>query len=293
MDSDRPTCPSFFARQNEDLHLCAEIDPGQVCLFTTRCPGKESDNEDAAAIIPVDGARAILAVADGVGGQPGGAGAAELTLQCLAEAASVVCASNNTSLQTAIMEAIEKANELILDKGIGSATTLAALEIEGDSVRPYHVGDSMIIIVGQRGKMLHQTVPHSPVGYAVEAGLLDEQEAIHHVDRHVVSNVVGSPDMRIEVGSAVKLKRHDTVLLASDGIFDNLHVAEIVDLIRKGSLLRSAMALATGAQRRMLKAEPGHPSKPDDTTFLLFRRLDEDAEKMNDMIGASLKKTLP
>ncbi len=170
------------------------------------------------------------------------------------------------------MEGIEAANEQVMGLGIGAATTLVVLEVDGDVVRPFHVGDSMILVVGQRGKILHQTVPHSPVGYAIEAGLIDEQEAIHHEDRHVVSNVVGTANMRIEVGSTFRLKAYDTVLLASDGIFDNLHVSEIVDLIRTGPLDTAAKRLAAAAQIRMLQPKAGHPSKPDDTTFLLFRR---------------------
>ena len=77
--------------------------------------------------------------------------------------------------------------------------------------------------------------------------------------------------MRIEVGSIVHLKQHDTVLLASDGIFDNLHVAEIVELIRKGPLSHVEAELALTTRSRMNGEATHHPCKPDDTTFRLFR----------------------
>lgn len=271
MNGTPPFQARIFSRQNGALHECASIALGLVNVYSTRSPEKKSDNEDAAAIIPIDENRAILAVADGVGGQPGGAIAAELTLQTLAECAQKA-REQDIILRDVIMEGIEQANIRVSELGIGAATTLAAIEIEGSTVRPYHVGDSMILIVGQRGKILHQTVPHSPVGYAVEAGLLDEKEAIHHTDRHVVSNIVGSPNMRIEVGSVVHLKQHDTVLLASDGVFDNLHVEEIVELIRKGPLSHVDAELANATRSRMNGEKSHHPCKPDDTTFLLFRR---------------------
>jgi len=116
-----------------------------------------------------------------------------------------------------------------------------------------------------------QSIPHSPVGYAVEAGLLDETDAMHHEERHVISNVIGSADMRIEVGSAVALASHDTLLLASDGLSDNLHMPEIVECIRKGSLSTIAENLAMRARERMRGGEDGQPSKPDDLTFAVFR----------------------
>jgi len=133
------------------------------------------------------------------------------------------------------------------------------------------VGDSMILVVGQRGKIKLQTVSHSPVGYAVESGLLDEAEAMHHEDRHLVSNMLGMTDMRIEVGSAIELAARDTLLLASDGLFDNLHVHEIVERIRKGPLAQVMQDLAAQCRGRMQAATDGQPSKPDDLTFVAFR----------------------
>ena len=80
----------------------------------------------------------------------------------------------------------------------------------------------MILAIGQKGKIKLQTISHSPVGLAVESGHLDESEAMHHEQRHVVSNVVGDQTMRIEVGAKLMLAPRDTVLLSTDGLFDNL-----------------------------------------------------------------------
>ncbi len=96
---------------------------------------------------------------------------------------------------------------------------------------------------------------------------------MHHEDRHLVSNMLGMPDMRIEVGSALELGRFDTLLLATDGLFDNLHTQEVVDRVRKGSLTGVAQRLVDQCRRRMQESKPGLPSKPDDLTFILFRRL--------------------
>jgi serine/threonine protein phosphatase PrpC len=118
-----------------------------------------------------------------------------------------------------------------------------------------------------------QTIPHSPVGFAVEAGVLDEEEAMHHEERHVVSNVVGSAEMRIEIGPEIRLAPRDTVVLASDGLLDNLTMDEIIARVRKGRLDKAVRRLAVDTRRRMTCPEEGQPSKPDDTTIIAYRTL--------------------
>ena len=152
-------------------------------------------------------------------------------------------------LRPAILNAIEQANELILELGTGAATTIAVVEIIDHTVRPYHVGDSGILITGQRGRVKLETMAHSPVGYAVGAGLMTPEEALYHEDRHLVENVLGSGGMRIEIGPPIELARRDTLLLASDGLFDNMRVGEIIAQIKAGPLPRQASALIAEARR--------------------------------------------
>jgi serine/threonine protein phosphatase PrpC len=256
---------------------------GNAAVFSAGCRDNHTPNEDAAAVIHVNGDAAILVVADGLGGSPGGERASCLAIRQVI--ASIQQAPHDdSSLRAAILNGIENANHAVTELGIGAATTLAIAEIRAPSmrsdngrmplrwkVRPYHVGDSMILMVGQRGKIKLQTISHSPVGYALESGLLDETEAMHHAQRHVVSNVIGAPNMRIEVGSMIEMARYDTLLLASDGLFDNLHTDEIVQRIRKGPLKRVMRTLIEDCRRRMQSAEEGRPCKPDDLTFMAFR----------------------
>lgn len=244
---------------------------GRTALYSDRAPEKESGNEDAVAAIGIDARCGVLAVADGMGGRPGGGNASRIALESLAAALDGVTPEEG-SLRPAILDGVEQANRRILELGIGAGTTLAVAEIFEDKLRPYHVGDSGILVVGQRGKIKLRSMMHSPVGYAVAAGMLDEDEALHHDERHLVSNIVGSPDMRIEIGSTQRLAARDTVLLATDGVLDNLGLDEIVDRIRSGPLRRGAERLAEDCGRRMREPVEGEPSKPDDCTFALFRR---------------------
>jgi len=175
-------------------------------------------------------------------------------------------------MRTAILAGFDLANAAVRDLGVGAATTLAVVELFQDSLRTYHVGDSEILVVGQRGKVKWRTVSHSPAGYAVEAGLVDENEAMSHEDRHVVSNMVGSSEMRIDMGPVVRLAPRDTVLMGSDGLFDNLLIDEIIGAIRKGALETGVSALVQASQHHMTEPVADHPAKPDDLTIIAYRR---------------------
>jgi len=244
---------------------------GDAMVYSRRGPGKTRPNEDSAALVPFEADSGILVVADGLGGLAGGGQASNIAVRALRTALEHA-GRDGVILRTAILNGIESANQKVQALGIGAATTLAIIEIDGDTIRPYHVGDSIILMVGKRGKIKLQTVSHSPVGFAVEAGFLDESEAMHHEDRPIVSNVIGTPSMRIEVGTTLKISTKDTLLLASDGLFDNLHVSEIADRLRKGPIDVAARRLAEDAGNRMISPAEGQPSKPDDLTFVAYRR---------------------
>lgn len=246
-----------------------ELLHGQLFIYTHRSPFKETDNEDCLAVIPLNSTSGILAIADGLGGAPLGASASCLSVETIEK--TLKQNAGNLQLREIILDSFEKANRNILEKGTGSATTLAVVELQGNEVRTYHVGDSKIVVCGQRGKIKINTVSHSPVEYAVEAGVLDENEAVLHDERHLVSNVVGSHDMSITLGSTIKLSDHDTLLIASDGLFDNLYMEEIIEIMRKGPLKAAASNLAEAATERMKSDETEGPGHPDDLSFILYR----------------------
>lgn len=248
-----------------------EVAGGVAVAYTCRDPFKESENEDTVAVIPYGPGAAVLVVADGAGGLPAGKRASLTAVTTLA--ASLQTAMDKTMLlRTAILNGIEAANEAVLGLANGSATTMTVVTIEGLVARSYQIGDSEALVVGQRGLIKLQTTAHSPTGFAVEAGFLDERDALHHEDRHLVSNFLGTSDMRIDVGAGVELRPRDTVLLASDGLTDNVHLDETVGFVRKGQLTESARSVVNLARQRMTAEKGGKPCKPDDLSLILFRK---------------------
>lgn len=256
------------------------IASGTAGLFTRRSPGKRTPSEDTAALLSAGRDRGLLVVADGVGGHAGGAEAAEAAVHALSEAwqAAVV---NGSDTQLAILEAIQQAHRTVMSWGRGSATTILVADLrppekEDDPsvctrARCYHAGDSMALLVNADGALQHHTVSHSPVGYAQEAGLLDEAEALVHEERHLVSNALGLPEMHIEVGPSLTLEATDTLVLGSDGLYDNLTLGEIQDLVRKEPVPDALGRLVEASRGRMTAPRPGLPCKPDDLTVVIWR----------------------
>jgi len=245
---------------------------GELVAYTCKSPDKETENEDTVAIIPWGPQAAVLVVADGAGGLPGGKRASTTAVETLARSLQVAV-EKTMLLRTAVLNGIEAANDAVRDIGNGSATTLCVMTIEGRSTRSYQIGDSEALVVGQRGLIKSRTTAHSPTGFAVEAGFLDQRDALHHAERHLVSNFIGTSDMTIDVGAAVELAARDTVVLASDGLTDNLHGEEIVELTRKGPLDKAVDGLVARAHARMASDAAGQPSKPDDLSLIVFRKV--------------------
>ena len=248
-----------------------ELAGGTVAVLSTRRPEKTTANEDAAALITVGDGVAVLVVADGCGGMANGELAARIAIECLA-CSIAAAAPEATALRAAILDGVEAANRQILELKAGAGATLAVVQLENGEARPYHVGDSQIMLVGGRGKVKLLTTSHSPVGYAVQSGMLEEAEAIDHEERHLVSNYLGSEEMHVEMGSGRKIAGRDGLLVASDGVLDNLLMDEIVGFLRSGSAATAARGIAALAMQRMQEVQDGKPHKPDDLTLIVYTR---------------------
>jgi len=258
----------FIDTQLEKPELI-DLKDAQVVYYVDRCPGKEGTNGDAFGIVQVSEAEVILMLADGAGGTPGGNEASGISIDKMLD--NVLFKDRRKmKMRNLILDGFEEANELLLSNRTGAGTTLFVVEINSDCVRPYYVGDSEIILTGQKGKLKYQTIPHSPVGYAVEAGLMSENQAKSELSKTVVFNLVGDAEMRIELGPKMKMDRFDTLFIGSDGVTDNLKTDELVEIIRKGPLLSAAEELVSVLKKKMNDSTSKN-AKPDDVSFILYR----------------------
>jgi serine/threonine protein phosphatase PrpC len=244
-------------------------DAVEVCGLTRPSPDHPDRNDDAAAVWLRSDGSALLAVADGMGGTPQGAEAAARAIHALD--AGIRQAASGDEVRGVVLDAFEQANREILEQLAGSGTTLVVGELVGGEIRSYNVGDSSALLIGQRGRVKLETIAHSPVGYGVAAGLIDPDAAMEHEDRHFLSNHLGSRSMHVELGSSRSFALRDTLLLASDGLMDNITLTELVEIVRCGPLGDAATRLIELCEERMNGRNGQGPGKLDDVTFLLLR----------------------
>jgi serine/threonine protein phosphatase PrpC len=256
-----------------------EVVPGRIVVGYMGRPDGAGRCEDAALVVEESDDRYLLAVADGMGG---GARADDAAAEIVGRLADPPApAEEDSASRVRVLDAIEGASTRIRAWGVGAATTVIVAEVDGDAYRTYHVGDSEAVVTGQRGRIKWQTISHSPVGYARASGLLGPGDAMVHEDRHLVDSMVGLEGMRVDLGERRRFSPRDTLVLATDGLFDNLSLDEIVARIRSGPLVAAGSGLVDLARRRMESARPDRPGKPDDLAFILYRPPSPASRKQN------------
>jgi protein phosphatase len=246
-----------------------ELEGLEIAAFTHPSPGEPARvNEDAIAVFPFGDDEVVAAIADGVGGHGDGDVAATMVIETLAE---TLRPGLGDRLGHTILDTIEAVHTRLLARSGSAGTTVVVASVVDGILRSYHAGDSALLQVGQRGRRKLRTIDHSPVGYAVEAGLLGHEESLEHDERHIISNFVGEGILHVSVTGPIALAPKDTVVLGSDGLFDNLLEEEIAEAVRKGPVGEAATLLHKRCESHMLEGSNTRPGKLDDLSFVLLR----------------------
>jgi protein phosphatase len=241
--------------------------------------GPRPDNQDSGIAGP-----GLLAVADGVGGQVGGAVASGLVASWLAplamgltgphpedEIARVVAGSNERLRAAAAIRPRLK----------GMATTLSALAVAGDEVVLAHIGDSRAY--RSRGWSLTQlTRDHTLVQALIDAGSITEEEALVHPHRSAVYAALHGGDEDtggLEV-CRVPVAPGDRLLVCSDGLSGALGPADLAHLLAGAPDVDSAVAALL---------EAALPTASDNVTVLVGEALevDEVPRRAHRTVGAA------
>lgn len=119
----------------------------------------------------------------------------------------------------------------LLTNGVGGTTVVgAALALQDGA--PYwlvfNIGDSRAYRFNSiRNTMSQISVDHSVVQELVEAGVVDPEDAAHHVDRHVITKALETVTEPEPDYWMIPIEGGDEVLLCSDGLCDELSDEEI------------------------------------------------------------------
>ena len=192
-----------------------------------------TNNEDNLLVVED---RDLYAVADGMGGHAGGEVASLTAVEALK------AAYNNERTADALADAMRHANRAVWSRagedsslrGMGTTMTAVALvDEDGEEVLAVaNVGDSRAYLL-RDGELDQLTDDHSLTEELVRRGELTPEEAAIHPQKHILTRVLGM-DTEVEVDCfRVVPYRGDRVLLASDGLFNELDDGQIASLLRR------------------------------------------------------------
>jgi serine/threonine protein phosphatase PrpC len=206
-----------------------------------------TENQDS--VLPEgagEGSGGVVAVADGLGGHPGGEIASRCAVDAVADApegidgASVIGAVHDRIIAR-IAEALGERSELI-----AMATTLTLAVLAPDSpIEVAHVGDSRAYLASG-SNIVQVTEDHTHGMDRVVAGELSLEEAQDDPDWHVMSNWLGFESYRV-ASYRVPVEPGDRLLLCSDGLSNMLADDRIAEILAVGTVERSAAALIDAA----------------------------------------------
>jgi serine/threonine protein phosphatase PrpC len=191
-------------------------------------------------------------VADGMGGHVGGRWASQQVRDALASLA--LSHDFETDIER-IRDTVSTASAAIAAEGesIGTqmGTTVAILHVSGARFAILWAGDSRVYL-HRLGQIRLLTTDHTSVQQMVDLGLLTQDEASVHPQRHILSRAVGV-EQNLQLDLIVdKVQHNDRFLLCSDGLTAVVSVPEIAERMAIASLTDAAdslleLTLARGA----------------------------------------------
>ena len=211
----------------------------------------------------------LFVVADGMGGAQAG----EVASKAAAE--SFAGEQPATAPERYLEETIEGANRTIHElarkdpslAGMGTTTTAALVDLDGEEVAIGHVGDSRAYRL--RGARFEQlTRDHSLVEEMRRKGQLTDAQAEDHPQRSIITRALG-PEPEVDVDlQTVPAQAGDVFLICSDGLTTMLADAKIAQILTRATSLQSAV--------RALVDEANRAGGRDNITVVLFRLEDAD-----------------
>lgn len=182
---------------------------------------------------PIGKLENLFLVADGMGGHNAGEYASKTAVDLVV---NEVISNENEKPVAVLEQAIVSANHALYGEAAcnpakaGMGTTFVAATISDNHLYVANVGDSRLYTVDKEG--LHQiTRDHSLVEEMVRRGGMNESEAAHHRDKHVITRAVGAEDkVRVDFFD-VHLTGEEQILMCTDGLTNMVENEQIGEIL--------------------------------------------------------------
>jgi PPM family protein phosphatase len=175
----------------------------------------------------------IFILADGMGGHPQGEVAAQLALQAVSALFQKQAVPEVVDVAAFLTSAVMTAHRQILHFAIAKGmldtprTTLVVALVQAGAVTWLHCGDSRLYFVRQ-GELLARTRDHS--FFEQHQAAARGTNLPERINRNILFTCLGSPTKPVfDITGPIPLQQGDRLMLCSDGLWDSLSDAEIVD----------------------------------------------------------------
>ena len=199
--------------------------------------GGRNYQEDHSAIESLPNGAQLLVLADGMGGEVGGAQASAAAVAGFRDS---FLQGESRDTRSRLLNALDAANRAIGEMVRrepdlwGMGTTLVGLVFDGDAVRWISVGDSPLWLY-RRGRLHRLNQNHSVAGELdarAAKGEISRAQAESAIDRHrLLEAVMGQPISLVDApDEATAVSPGDILLLASDGV-ETCSIAELEKIL--------------------------------------------------------------
>ena len=195
-------------------------------------------NEDQAIALTNASGNVLLIVCDGMGGQKKGDLASSLAIHTIVTSFKMKKGFFNTYFAKVwVSKVIREANKCIYEQSInnnnyqGMGTTITLLLIIKDIAILANAGDSRCYFLKNHHELVQITEDQTYVGYLLRTGQITAEEALTHPKRHVLMNALGIyPSASVDIKVFPYL--NETVLLCSDGLYNNVPHEDITAIVK-------------------------------------------------------------
>lgn len=193
--------------QNAEISVAAITDIGL----------KRKTNQDRYLIHLLSDNTILMAVADGLGGDPGGETASHHVMESLSSLTTLNNKENETLLS--FFKKMDKDLFVMAKKNItlnGMATTLTTITIKDNIAHWVHSGDSRLYHI-RDGSLRQITTDQTLSCFLIEEGVLTREQGLSHYSNLLLDQCIGCQDLAPESG-AIRLESQDRIILSSDGL---------------------------------------------------------------------------
>jgi serine/threonine protein phosphatase PrpC len=189
------------------------------------------NNEDRFLVRVLDSDRAVLVIADGMGGHAAGEIAAELALESFKSYMPV----RQDDITTELKALLKQSQALVISESMrdpslrGMGTTLTALSLVGKSAFWVHVGDTRIYRFHDE-TLIRITQDHTIAGTLFSEGEITAEQARVHPYSNVLTKCLGCEDYEPDSG-AFEVIDGDSILISTDGLHDQITEEQIAAVL--------------------------------------------------------------